>query len=133
MENFRKTSRVSRLITCWCGSTESFVKPEEVHSTPEKFVEGMKSNHPSIAPSMLYAWASVTSGVPYANGSPNLSVDIPAIPQLAHDHNVAIFRKEFKTGQTLLKTVLAPGFKARMLELAGWFSTNILVNRGAEV
>ena len=131
--SFRKESRVSRLITCWCGSTESFVKPEEVHSTPEKFVEGMKSNHPSIAPSMLYAWASVTSGVPYANGSPNLSVDIPAIQQLAHDHNVAICGKDFKTGQTLLKTVLAPAFKARMLGLDGWFSTNILGNRDGEV
>ena len=80
---FRKTSGVSRLVTCWCGSTESFLKPEEVHSTPEKFEAGMKANHPSIAPSMLYAWASVTSGVPYANGSPNLSVDIPAIQKLA--------------------------------------------------
>src|SRR5207245_4109259 len=98
-------------------STESFVKPEEVHSTPEKSAEAMKSNHPAIAPSMLYAWASVTSGVPYANGSPNLSVDIPAIQQLAHDHNVAICGKDFKTGQTLLKTVLAPAFKARMLGL----------------
>jgi len=115
IDNFRKTSRVSRLVTCWCGSTESFVKPEEVHSTPEKFVEAMKSNHPAIAPSMLYAWASVTSGVPYANGSPNLSVDIPAIQTLAHEHNVAICGKDFKTGQTLLKTVLAPAFKARML------------------
>jgi myo-inositol-1-phosphate synthase len=131
--NFRKESRVSRLVTCWCGSTESFVKPEEVHSTPEKFEEAMKSNHPAIAPSMLYAWASVTSGVPYANGSPNLSVDIPAIQTLAHDHNVAICGKDFKTGQTLLKTVLAPAFKARMLGLDGWFSTNILGNRDGEV
>src|SRR5258708_5281906 len=115
IENFRKTSRVSRMVTCWCGSTESFVKPEEVHSTPEKFVEAMKANHPAIAPSMLYAWASVTSGVPYANGSPHLNAEIPAIQQLAHDHNVAIFGKNFKTGQTLLKTVLAPAFKARRL------------------
>ncbi|PYU38168.1 MAG: inositol-3-phosphate synthase, partial [Acidobacteria bacterium] len=82
--NFRKTSRASRLVTCWCGSTESFVKPEDVHSTPEKFIEAMKSNHPMIAPSMLYAWASVTSGVPFANGAPNLTVDIPAIQKLAH-------------------------------------------------
>src|SRR5258708_21689472 len=76
--NFRKTSRASRMVTCWCGSTESFVKPEDAHSTPEKFVEAMKSNHPAIAPSMLYAWASVTSGVPYANGSPHIRTDIPA-------------------------------------------------------
>src|SRR5437879_5798055 len=131
--NFRKTSRASRLVTCWCGSTESFVKPEDVHSTPEKFIEAMKSNHPMIAPSMLYAWASVTSGVPFANGAPNLTVDIPAIQKLAHDNNVAICGKDFKTGQTLMKTILAPGFKARMLGLEGWFSTNILGNRDGEV
>jgi len=131
--NFRKTSKVSRLVTCWCGSTEIFLKPEEVHSTPEKFVEAMKSNHPSIAPSMLYAWASITSGVPFANGAPNLTVDFPAMQQLALEHNVAICGKDFKTGQTLMKTVLAPAFKARMLGLSGWFSTNILGNRDGEV
>src|SRR5499425_1192712 len=133
IENFRKTKRVSRLVTCWCGSTEVFTKPEEVHSTPEKFVEAMKANHPAIAPSMLYAWASVTSGVPFANGAPNLTVDIPAIQELAHDNNVAICGKDFKTGQTLMKTILAPGFKARMLGLEGWYSTNILGNRDGEV
>ena len=131
--NFRKTSKVSRLVTCWCGSTEIFLKPEEVHSTPEKFVEAMKANHPSIAPSMLYAWASITSGVPFANGAPNLTVDFPAMQQLALEHNVAICGKDFKTGQTLMKTVLAPAFKARMLGLSGWFSTNILGNRDGEV
>src|SRR5499427_389854 len=131
--NFRKTSRVSRLVTCWCGSTEVFIRPEDVHSTPEKFVEAMKGNHPSIAPSMLYAWASVTSGVPFANGAPNLTVDIPAIQKLALEHNVAICGKDFKTGQTMMKTVLAPAFKARMLGLEGWYSTNILGNRDGEV
>jgi len=131
--NFKKERRVSRLVTCWCGSTEVFIKPEEVHSTPEKFVEAMKNNHPAIAPSMLYAWASVTSGVPFANGAPNLTVDIPAIQQLAQEHNVAICGKDFKTGQTLMKTILAPGFKARMLGLLGWYSTNILGNRDGEV
>jgi myo-inositol-1-phosphate synthase len=131
--NFRKTSKVSRLVTCWCGSTEIFLKPEEVHSTPEKFVEAMKANHSSIAPSMLYAWASITSGVPFANGAPNLTVDFPAMQQLALEHNVAICGKDFKTGQTLMKTVLAPAFKARMLGLSGWFSTNILGNRDGEV
>ena len=131
--NFKKTSKVSRLVTCWCGSTEVFIKPEEVHSTPEKFVAAMKNNHPAIAPSMLYAWASVTSGVPFANGAPNLTVDIPAIQELAHDNNVAICGKDFKTGQTLMKTILAPGFKARMLGLEGWYSTNILGNRDGEV
>src|ERR1700726_3802996 len=132
IRNFRKTSKVSRLVTCWCGSTEIFLKPEEVHSTPEKFVEAMKANHPAIAPSMLYAWASITSGVPFANGEPNLTVDFPAMQQLALEHNVAICGKDFKTGQTLMKTVLAPAFKARMLGLSGWFSTNILGNRDGE-
>src|SRR5262250_2673613 len=131
--NFKKTSRASRMVTCWCGSTEVYIRPEDVHSTPEKFVEAMKSNHPAIAPSMLYAWASVTSGVPFANGAPNLTVDIPAIQQLAQDNNVAICGKDFKTGQTLMKTILAPGFKARMLGLEGWYSTNILGNRDGEV
>jgi myo-inositol-1-phosphate synthase len=131
--NFKKTSRATRLVTCWCGSTEVFIRPEEVHSTPEKLVEAMKSNHPAIAPSMLYAWASITSGVPFANGAPNLTVDIPAIQKLALDHNVAICGKDFKTGQTMMKTVLAPAFKARMLGLEGWYSTNILGNRDGEV
>lgn len=131
--NFRKEKRVSRIVTCWCGSTEVFVRPEEVHSTPEKFIEAMKNNHPAIAPSMLYAWASVTSGVPFANGAPNLTVDIPAIQQLALEHEVPICGKDFKTGQTLMKTILAPGFKARMIGLDGWFSTNILGNRDGEV
>jgi len=130
---FRKASRATRLVTVWCGSTEVFITPEDVHSTPEKFVEGMKNNDPAISPSMLYAWASITSGVPFANGAPNLTVDIPAIQKLAHDNNVAICGKDFKTGQTLMKTILAPGFKARMLGLDGWFSTNILGNRDGEV
>ena len=133
IENFRKESRAARLVTVWCASTEVFLKPDEVHSTPEKFVEAMKANHPAIAPSMLYAWASVTSSVPFANGAPNLTVDIPAIQQLALEHNVPICGKDFKTGQTLMKTILAPGFKARMLGLEGWFSTNILGNRDGEV
>lgn len=131
--NFRKSSRASRLVTCWCGSTEIFLKAEDVHSTPEKFIEGMKKNHPAIAPSMLYAWASITSGVPFANGAPNLTVDIPAMQKLALDHNVAICGKDFKTGQTMMKSVLAPAFKARMLGLEGWYSTNILGNRDGEV
>jgi myo-inositol-1-phosphate synthase len=133
IKRFRKSSGATRLVACWCGSTESYLAPGDVHSTPEKFVAAMKANHPAIAPSMLYAWACVTSGVPYANGAPNLSVDIPAIQKLALEHNVAIAGKDFKTGQTLMKTVLAPAFKARMLGLEGWFSTNILGNRDGEV
>ncbi len=131
--NFKKTSRATRLVTCWCGSTEVFITAEDIHSTPEKFLEAMKNNHPAIAPSMLYAWASITSGVPFANGAPNLTVDIPAMQKLALDHNVALCGKDFKTGQTLMKTILAPGFKARMLGLEGWYSTNILGNRDGEV
>ncbi|MBZ5528983.1 MAG: inositol-3-phosphate synthase, partial [Acidobacteriia bacterium] len=131
--NFKKANRCSRLMIIWCGSTEIFLTPHEVHSTPEKFVEAMKSNHASIAPSMLYAWAAVTSGVGFANGAPNLTVDIPAIQQLAIEHGVPICGKDFKTGQTLMKTILAPGFKARMLGMAGWYSTNILGNRDGEV
>jgi myo-inositol-1-phosphate synthase len=131
--NFKKTSRATRLVACWCGSTEVFITAEDIHSTPEKFVEAMKNNHPAIAPSMLYAWASITSGVPFANGAPNLTVDIPAMQKLALDHNVALCGKDFKTGQTLMKTILAPGFKARMLGLEGWYSTNILGNRDGEV
>jgi myo-inositol-1-phosphate synthase len=130
---FKKKQGCSRLVMLWCGSTEVFLKPHEVHSTAAKFEEAMKANHPAIAPSMLYAWAAITSGVAYGNGAPNLSVDIPAMQELAHLHGVAIGGKDFKTGQTLLKTVLAPAFKARMLGLNGWFSTNILGNRDGEV
>jgi myo-inositol-1-phosphate synthase len=131
--DFRKKSKVDRLVVIWCGSTEIFLTPHEVHRTAASFEKAMKENHPSIAPSMLYAWAAITSGVPFANGAPNLTVDIPAMQELAQKHNVPICGKDFKTGQTLLKTILAPGFKARMLGLNGWFSTNILGNRDGEV
>jgi len=131
--NFKKKHKCARMVMLWCGSTEVFQKPHDVHSTVEKFEQGMKKNHPAIAPSMLYAWAAITSGVPYGNGAPNLSVDIAALQQLALQHNVPIAGKDFKTGQTLIKTVLAPAFKARMLGLNGWFSTNILGNRDGEV
>ncbi len=130
---FKKKHGCSRLVMLWCGSTEVFMKPHEVHSTPEKFEEAMKANHPAIAPSMLYAWAAITSGIPYGNGAPNLTVDVPAMQKLALEHSVPIVGKDFKTGQTMMKTVLAPAFKARMLGLNGWFSTNILGNRDGEV
>ena len=133
MANFKKKHGCSRLVVLWCGSTEVFMKQHDVHSTVEKFEAAMKKNHPAIAPSMLYAWAAITSGIPFGNGAPNLTVDIPALRELAHQHKVAIAGKDFKTGQTLLKTVLAPAFKARMLGLNGWFSTNILGNRDGEV
>ena len=131
--DFKKKHGCPRLVMLWCGSTEVFLKPHDVHSTAEKFEEAMKTNHAAIAPSMLYAWAAITSGVPYGNGAPNLTVDIPALQELSHKYNVPIGGKDFKTGQTLLKTVLAPAFKARMLGLNGWFSTNILGNRDGEV
>jgi myo-inositol-1-phosphate synthase len=131
--DFKKKHNCSRMVMLWCGSTEVFLTQDDVHSTPEKFEKAMKENHPAIAPSMLYAWAAITSDIAYGNGAPNLSVDIPALQALAQKHNVPIAGKDFKTGQTLLKTVLAPAFKARMLGLNGWFSTNILGNRDGEV
>ena len=130
---FKKKTKVNRIVMIWCGSTEIFLTPQDVHSTIAKFEQGMKDNDPNIAPSMLYAWAAITSGVPFANGAPNLTVDLPAIIQLAAKHGVPIVGKDFKTGQTLMKTILAPGFKARQLGLSGWFSTNILGNRDGEV
>jgi len=117
----------------WCASTEVFIAPGPAHQSLEAFERAMEANDPSIAPSMLYAWASLMEGVPYANGAPNLSCDFPAIEQLAKEKGVAIGGKDFKTGQTMLKTVLSPMFKARMLGVAGWYSTNILGNRDGEV
>ncbi len=131
--DFKKKNKLDRLVMTWCGSTEIFLKPGDVHSTPEKFERAMKENHAEIAPSMLYAWAAVTSGVPFANGAPNLTLDFPAMQQLAAKHGVPICGKDFKTGQTLMKTILAPGLKARYIGLNGWFSTNILGNRDGEV
>ena len=133
IQKFQKKNKVARTVVIWCGSTEIFLKPHAVHETPESLVAAMKENHPAIAPSMLYAWAAITSGVPFANGAPNLTVDIPAIVALAKQHGVPICGKDFKTGQTLMKTILAPGFKARLLGMDGWFSTNILGNRDGEV
>jgi myo-inositol-1-phosphate synthase len=130
---WKKKTKVDRIVMIWCGSTEIFLTPQDVHSTIAKFEQGMKDNDPNIAPSMLYAWAAITSGIPFANGAPNLTVDLPAILQLAAKHGVPVVGKDFKTGQTLMKTILAPGFKARQLGLNGWFSTNILGNRDGEV
>lgn len=130
---FKKKSGVSRVVMVWCGSTEIYLKTHAVHATVESFERAMKENHHSIAPSMLYAWAALTSGVPFANGAPNLTVDVPALNELAARNHLPICGKDFKTGQTMMKTILAPGFKARMLGLAGWYSTNILGNRDGEV
>jgi len=130
---FKQKNKCARLVMIWCGSTEIFLREHAVHRNVAKFEKAMKENHPAIAPSMLYAWAAITSGVPFANGAPNLTVDIPALQELAREHNVPLCGKDFKTGQTMMKTILAPGFKARMLGMNGWYSTNILGNRDGEV
>jgi myo-inositol-1-phosphate synthase len=133
IRTFKKKSGADRLIMVWCGSTEVFLAPHAVHKKLKDFERAMKENHDTIAPSMLYAWAALQEGVPFANGAPNLTVDIPAIQDLAREKGLPIMGKDFKTGQTLMKTILAPGFKARMLGMNGWFSTNILGNRDGEV
>ena len=133
IREFKKTSGASRLVTIWCGSTESFIKPTEVHQSVKALEKAMTQNDENIAPSMIYAYASLIEGVPFANGAPNLTVDIPAMHELSRRNQAPICGKDFKTGQTLIKTILAPGFKARMLGLHGWFSTNILGNRDGEV
>jgi myo-inositol-1-phosphate synthase len=133
IEEFRKSSGASRLVMIWCGSTEVFHKPAEVHSTLAKFEEGLCKNDPEIAPSQIYAYAALKCGVPYANGAPNLTTDVPALLDLARERNIPICGKDFKTGQTFMKTLIAPGLKARMLGINGWFSTNILGNRDGEV
>lgn len=129
IEAFRRENSLSRCVMIWCGSTETYLKPSEVHASLKNFEEGLKNNDSNISPSMLYAYASLTSGIPYINGAPNLTVDIPAMEELAERQKVAIAGKDFKTGQTWMKTVLAPGLKARMLGLTGWYSTNLLGNR----
>jgi len=133
IEQFKKSKNLDRVVMVWCASTEVFLAPKPVHQTIKAFEEGLKKNDPDIAPSMVYAYAAITSGVPFANGAPNLTVDIPALVELAKENNVPIGGKDFKTGQTLMKTILAPGLKARLLGLNGWFSTNILGNRDGEV
>lgn len=133
IQAFKEKNDLSRMVMVWCASTEIFMKRDPVHETLDAFEKAMKENHPAIAPSMIYAYASISSGVPFANGAPNLTVDIPAMFELANEKNVPIAGKDFKTGQTLMKTILAPGFKARLIGLNGWFSTNILGNRDGEV
>ena len=133
IRQFKAENNCERVVMVWCGSTEIFLRPGPAHETIEAFEKGMEENDPSIAPSMLYAYAALMEGVPYANGAPNLSADIPALEQLAQTKNLPIVGKDFKTGQTLMKTILAPGLKARMIGLDGWFSTNILGNRDGEV
>ncbi len=133
IRDFKKANKCDRLVVVWCASTEIFLEPTEVHANLENLEAAMQANDPQIAPSMLYAWAALMEGVPFANGAPNLTVDTPALVTLANDKGVPICGKDFKTGQTLIKTVIAPMLKARMLGVAGWYSTNILGNRDGEV
>ncbi len=133
IETFRIEQGCDRMSMVWCGSTEAYQEPSDVHQTLASFEAGMLANDANISPSQLYAYAALMSGVPYANGAPNLSTDLPCMLQLARERQVPICGKDFKTGQTFMKTMLAPGFKARMLGLRGWYSTNILGNRDGEV
>lgn len=133
IERFKEENGCDRAVMVWCGSTEIYIEESEVHSSIEKLEEGLRNNDPSIAPSMIYAYAAVKSGVPYANGAPNLSCDVDGMVELAKQVGTPIAGKDFKTGQTLMKTILAPGLKARSLGINGWFSTNILGNRDGEV
>jgi len=130
---FKEKNNIKRLVMVWCGSTEIFLKIKKVHKTISSFEKGLKNNDPDISPSMIYAYAALKCGSAYANGAPNLSVDIPALINLSIKNKVPICGKDFKTGQTLMKTILAPGIKSRLLGLNGWFSTNILGNRDGEV
>ena len=130
---FKSDNGCARLVMVWCASTEIYVEESEVHTSLDALEKAMYDNDPRIAPSMIYAYAALKSGVPFANGAPNLTVDIPAMVELADQTKMPICGKDFKTGQTLMKTILAPGFKSRMLGLDGWYSTNILGNRDGEV
>jgi myo-inositol-1-phosphate synthase len=133
IEKFKKANGCARAVMIWCASTEIFLSPKPVHESLTAFEEGLKKNDPDIAPSMVYAYAAIKTRTAYANGAPNLSGDIPALVDLAQREGVPIGGKDFKTGQTLMKTILAPGFKARLIGVSGWFSTNILGNRDGEV
>jgi myo-inositol-1-phosphate synthase len=133
IRTFQETNGVSRSVMIWCGSTEVFHRPAAVHQTLKDFECGLMKNDPEIAPSQIYAYSALKSGIPFANGAPNLTTDMPALLELARERNIPVCGKDFKTGQTFMKTLIAPGLKARMLGLSGWFSTNILGNRDGEV
>ena len=133
IERFRAENECERLVMVWCGSTEAYQEPSGVHASVEAFEAGLAADDDNISPSQIYAYAALMSDVPFANGAPNLTVDIPAMIELAQRRGVPIAGKDFKTGQTLMKTLVAPGLKARMLGLRGWYSTNILGNRDGEV
>ena len=133
IRRFKAENHCDRLVMVWCASTEAYTEASAVHSTLDQFEEGLRNNDPRIAPSMIYAYAALKMGVPFANGAPNLTCDIPAIVELAHKQRVPVGGKDFKTGQTLMKTIVAPGLHARALGVRGWFSSNILGNRDGAV
>ena len=133
MAKFKEEKGCDRLVIVWAASTEIYLEPSEIHQTVEAFEKALYDNDDRIAPSMIYAYAAIKAGIPFANGAPNLTLDIPALTKLAEQNGVPICGKDFKTGQTLIKTIIAPGLKARMLGLDGWYSTNILGNRDGEV
>jgi myo-inositol-1-phosphate synthase len=133
LRTFKERHGCERLVVIWCGSTEVFMQESEVHQSVEAFERGLDQNDPSIPSSMIYAYAAIKEGVPYANAAPNLSADIPALLELAAETRSPLAGKDLKTGQTLIKTIIAPGLKARLLGVAGWYSTNILGNRDGEV
>ena len=133
IERFRAENGCDRLVMVWCGSTEAFQEPSDVHRSIDAFEAGLKDNDDNISPSQIYAYAAIQSGVPFANGAPNLTTDLPCIVELSERERVPISGKDFKTGQTLIKTLFAPGLKSRMLGIRGWYSTNILGNRDGEV
>jgi len=133
IERFRTENGCDRLVIVWCASTEAYRDVTEVHQSVAAFEQGLRDSDPMISPSQIYAYAALISGVPFANGAPNLSTDLPCMVELARREGVPMGGKDFKTGQTLMKTILAPGLKSRMLGLRGWYSTNILGNRDGEV
>jgi myo-inositol-1-phosphate synthase len=133
IRTFKRDRGCDRLVAVFCASTEAFIAPKAVHASVTAFEDGLRKDDPAISNAQIYAWACIKERVPFANGAPNLCVDFPAVWELARETHTPIAGKDFKTGQTLMKTILAPGFKARMLGVRGWYSTNILGNRDGEV
>ena len=133
IQRFRTEHGLQRLVMIWCGSTEVYMTESEAHASVAAFEKALEANDPAIPSSMVYAYAAIREGIPYANAAPNLSADVPALLQLANDTGAPVAGKDLKTGQTLIKTIIAPGLKARLLGVEGWYSTNILGNRDGEV
>jgi myo-inositol-1-phosphate synthase len=133
MEAFQRRTGAARLVMIWCGSTETYLTAQEIHADLDRFERGLKENDPAISPSMIYAYAAIRKGIPFINGAPSLTENIPALLSLAEKRRAPIAGDDFKTGQTMMKTVIAPALKARMLGLSGWFSSNILGNKDGKV